>query len=39
MKKLISMTTLVAAFALAGLGTTHAQLLQHLAECRPFNFH
>ena len=29
----------LAAFALAGLGTTHAQLLQHLAECLPFNFH
>ena len=27
------------AFALAGLGTTHAQLLQHLADCLPFNFH
>ena len=29
----------LAAFALAGLGTTHAQLLQHLADCLPFNFH
>lgn len=29
----------LAAFALAGLGTTHAQLLQHLAASLPFNFH
>ena len=29
----------LAAFARAELGTTHAQLLQHLAACLPFNFH
>lgn len=29
----------LAAFAQAGLGTTHTQLLQHLAACLPFNFH
>lgn len=31
--------TALAAFAQAGLGTPHAQLLLHLAQCLPFNFH